>query len=247
MRVGLYPTCTVDVLTPAVGEAAVRLLGRLGIEVTVPDAASCCGQPGFNAGHWGPARSVGLGFLDAVERLLESGADAVVMPSGSCAAMVHHGLVELMDLEPGSPGAARLHRIRPRVRELSQFLVHDLGIEDVGASCAARATYHPSCHGQRVLGVTDEPLRLLRKVRGLELVELPYAQDCCGFGGTFAIKMGPVSGAMVDEKARHVAETGADLLIVNDMACGINVRGRLERTGAGIPVRHWVEVLAQGN
>lgn len=242
MRVALYPTCAVDVLAPGVGLAAVRLLERLGVDVRVPSVPSCCGQPAFNAGQWPQARSVARGFVSVAERLLSEGADFVVIASGSCAAMTQHGYEALFGDERDLIERAR--GVTARVRELSQFLTGELGVEDVGARCAATATYHPSCHGQRILGITDEPLRLLRKVRGLTLVDLPYAEDCCGFGGTFSVKLPDVSGAMVAEKAQHVEETDADLLITNDMACGMNIEGRLRRQGSRIRVRHWVEVLA---
>ena len=241
MRVGLYPTCAVDLAVPQVGIAAVRVLERLGISVIAPNAASCCGQPAYNAGHWRAARTVAEGFLAVVEELLARGAEYVLLPSGSCTGMALHGYASLFE---GDSAAARAAALTGRVRELSQFLVGDLGVEDVGARYSARATYHPSCHGRRILGISDEPLRLLSRVRGLTLVELPYAQDCCGFGGTFAVKLPDVSGAMVAEKARHIAECQADVLITNDMGCGMNIAGRLAREGAKAKVRHWVEILA---
>lgn len=242
MQVGLYPTCAVDVVAPNVALSAVRVLERLGISVLAPVTPSCCGQPGFNAGHWPEARSVARGFLDVVEGLLDRGADYVVLPSGSCTGMALHGYEALF---AGNAEEARRSRaLFRRIRELSQFLVEDLGLTDVGAEYTATGTYHPSCHGRRILGITDEPLRLLQHVRGLTLVELPYAEDCCGFGGTFAVKLPEVSGAMVTEKSRHVVESLADVLITNDIGCGLNIGGRLARQGARISVRHWVEILA---
>lgn len=241
MRVGLYPTCAVDVATPRVGIAAMQLLERLGVSVIAPKFASCCGQPAFNAGHWGPARTVAKGFLDTAEELLQRGADYVVLPSGSCAGMILHGYPALLE---GTRDEERSRAVEHRVRELSQFLVHDLGKDDVGARYEGVATYHPSCHGNRVLGITDEPLHLLRRVQGLTLLDLPYAQDCCGFGGTFSVKLPEVSGAMAAEKAHHVMETRADTLITNDMGCALQIGGRLAREGSPIRVRHWVEILA---
>ena len=246
MNVVFHPTCLVDFLAPGVAQRALHLLQRLGVDVVVPQHSSCCGQPAYNAGYWEEARRVAAAFVAELTRALERGARFVVLPSGSCAGMVVHGYPSLFaDAEPRV--RARAGALRPRVREMSQFLVHVLGVEDVGASFPAKATYHPSCHAIRLLGLTDEPLRLLRRVRGLVLVDLPYAEDCCGFGGTFSVAVPSVSLAMADEKIRHVAATGADLLVTGDLGCLLHLRGRLEWLGMSLPVLHWLEVLGGGN
>ncbi|GGJ04822.1 Fe-S oxidoreductase [Alicyclobacillus cellulosilyticus] len=239
MRVALFITCLVDNLFPQVGESMVRLLHRLGVEVMLPAGQTCCGQPAFNSGYAEEARAVGATLLEAF-----AGADYVVSPSGSCTGMVHHYFPELFR---GDDRAARLaDELIRKSYEFSQFVVRVLGVTDVGACFPHRVTYHPSCHGSRLLGVRDEPQQLLAKVRDIELVPLPYAEDCCGFGGTFAVKMGDISTAMVAEKAAHVAETGAEVLVGTDMGCLMNIGGRLAREGRPVQVMHLAELLYEG-
>jgi L-lactate dehydrogenase complex protein LldE len=239
MRVALFVTCLVDNLFPDVGEAMVRILHRLGVETVLPEAQTCCGQPAFNSGYADEARA-------AAKTLLRAFADAeyVVAPSGSCTGMIHHYYPSLFAGDPAAQAEAE--SLAQRTYEFSQFLVKVLGVTDLGAEFPHRVTYHPSCHGARLLGVQDEPVRLLRAVRGLELVDLPHAQDCCGFGGTFSVKMGDISAAMVDEKVDHVRETGAHVLVGTDMGCLMNIGGRLRRRGEPVRVLHLAELLWEG-
>jgi len=223
---------------PSVGEAMVRLLERLGVRVDFPEGQTCCGQPAFNSGYWADARAAARTLLDAFDD-----SDFVVAPSGSCVCMIRH-YRELFRDDPERLEQAE--RLREKTYEFSQFLVRVLGVRDLGAFFPHRVTYHPSCHGSRLLGIGDEPLELLSAVRGLEFVPLPMAEDCCGFGGTFAVKMANISGAMTDEKAEHVLETEAEVLTGLDMGCLMNIGGRLRRKGANIRVMHLAELLAEG-
>jgi L-lactate dehydrogenase complex protein LldE len=193
---------------------------------------------------------VNTGYLDEAIPPLRSfvkafdGYDAIVTPSGSCAgsARHQHGIVAQRSGDPALIEA--VERTAPRTYELSEFLVDVLGVTDVGAYFPHRVTYHPTCHSLRMLGVGDRPVRLLREVRGLDLVELPRAEECCGFGGTFAVKNADTSVAMVSDKARHVRETGAEVLVAGDNSCLMNIGGALTRQRAGVRVMHLAEILA---
>jgi L-lactate dehydrogenase complex protein LldE len=233
-------TCINDALFPDVGKACVTLLRRLGVEVDFPDAQTCCGQPMVNTGYLDEAIAPLRSFVKAFD-----GYDAIVTPSGSCAgsARHQHGMVARRSGDPEL--VAAVERTAPRTYELSEFLVDVLGVTDVGARFPHRVTYHPTCHSLRMLGVGDRPTTLLRAVRGLDLVELPRAEECCGFGGTFAVKNSDTSVAMVSDKARHVRETGAEVLVAGDSSCLMNIGGALSRQQAGIRVMHLAEVLAQ--
>ena len=242
MNVALMVTCINDALFPDTGKAVVTLLRRLGVEVHFPQAQTCCGQPMVNTGYLDEAVPVVRGFVDAF-----AGYDAVVTPSGSCAgcARHQHRIVARRAAERGdSTLAEAVSRTSPRVYELSEFLIDVLGVEDVGASFPHRVTYHPTCHSLRMLGVGDRPLQLLRAVRGIDLVELPAAEECCGFGGTFAMKNAEVSVAMGADKARHVRSTGAEVLVAGDSSCLMHIGGVLSRQRAGVRVMHLAEVLA---
>ncbi|WP_336321961.1 (Fe-S)-binding protein [Streptomyces lavendofoliae] len=228
MRVALFVTCVNDALYPATGIATVRLLERLGVEVDFPPAQTCCGQPQYNTGYHREARTLVRRTARAFE-----GYEYVVTPSASCAAMVRAHYAGL--------GAAGLG---PRTYELTEFLVDVLGVTDVGAYFPHRVTYHPSCHGLRLLGLGDRPRRLLAAVRGLELVELPGAEECCGFGGTFAVKNPAVSVAMGRDKARSAVGTGAEVLCGADNSCLMHIGGVLRREGAGPRPVHIAEILA---
>jgi L-lactate dehydrogenase complex protein LldE len=239
MKVSLFITCLSDALYPRVGEAMVRLLAKYGVEVHFPKTQTCCGQPAFNSGYWDEART-------AAKTLLESfdDADFVVSPSGSCTGMIHHYFPKLFEHDSVLSGKA--NALIEKTYEFSQFLVQVLGVTDVGAYFPHKVTYHPSCHGSRLLGVKSEPLQLLNHVRGMELVPLPYAEDCCGFGGTFAVKMCDISGAMVSEKADHVLETDAQVLVGLDMGCLLNISGNLRYRGKPVRVMHLAELLVEG-
>ncbi len=239
MRVALFVTCLVDNFYPRVAESMVRILNSCGVEVEFPPEQTCCGQPAFNSGYAQQARVVGRTLLEAFADF-----DYVVSPSGSCAGMVHHHYPSLFDADPDETRSAR--ELVPKTYEFSQFLVHVLGVTDLGAFFPHRVTYHPSCHGSRLLGVKEEPLQLLAGVRGLDLVPLPHAEDCCGFGGAFAVKMPEISTAMATEKADWVTETGAEVLVGTDMGCLMNIGGRLRHMGRSVRVMHLAELLHEG-
>lgn len=237
MKVALFATCLGDTVFPDAPKATIQVLERLGCRVEFPMAQTCCGQMHTNTGYRQQARSSVRTFVEAFD-----GYDAVVAPSGSCVGSVRH---QHETVAAGDPGLTRsVQRIAPRVHELSEFLVDVLGIADVGARFPHRVTYHPTCHSSRMLRVGDKPLRLLRGVRGLELVELPEADQCCGFGGTFALKNPDVSVAMGADKARHVGETGAQVLCAGDSSCLMHIGGLLSRQRSGVRVLHLAEILA---
>jgi len=223
---------------PDTGKAVVRLLRRLGVDVEFPAAQTCCAQPMVNTGYLDEAVPVVRTYVDAF-----AGYDAIVTPSGSCAgsARHQHGLVARRS---GDPALERAVAGAPPTYELSEFLVDVLGVTDVGAYFPHRVTYHPTCHSLRLLGVGDRPLQLLENVRGIRLAELPRAAECCGFGGTFAIKNAETSVAMGSDKARHVRETGAEVLVAGDNSCLMHVGGLLSRQQSGVRVMHLAEVLA---
>lgn len=239
MRIALFITCFNDTMFPRTGQAVVALLERLGHTVDFPQAQACCGQMHFNTGYR-PAT------LPMVRRFTEvfAGYDAVVTPSGSCAGMIrgHHGTVarQYGDAEL----VAAIERVAPTVYELSELLVDVLGVTDVGAYFPHRVTYHPTCHSLRMLRVGDRPLRLLRAVKGIDLVELPDATSCCGFGGTFALKNADTSNAMLADKMRHVQATGAEILTAGDNSCLLHIGGGLSRLRTGVGTRHLAEILA---
>ena len=237
MRVALFTTCLVDALFPAAGQATVRLLERLGQPVEFPLEQTCCGQMHANSGYFEPA---------LVRRYVEvfSPYDAVVVPSGSCAASIHHQHPMIARAARDEALAERAEAVAAKTYELSQFLVDVLGTDDVGAYFPHRVTYHPTCHSMRMLGVGDRPLRLLRKVRGIDLVELPRWDECCGFGGTFAVKNPDVSAAMLADKMEAVIETGAEVLCAGDRSCLMHIGGGLERIRAGVRTLHLTEILA---
>lgn len=238
MKVSLFITCLSDAIYPRVGEAMVRLLAKHGVKLEFPPVQTCCGQPAFNSGYWNEARATAKTIIEAFED-----SDFVISPSGSCTGMIHH-YPKLFENDPVMlDKAVKLQR---KSYEFTQFLVNVLGVTDVGASFPYKVTYHPSCHGSRLLGVKDEPMALMERVKGLEFVPLPFAEDCCGFGGTFAVKMADISGAMVTEKADHVKETEAQVLVGLDMACLMNIAGNLRYRGEPVRVMHLAELLYEG-
>ncbi|MEO7446637.1 MAG: (Fe-S)-binding protein [Humibacillus sp.] len=239
MRVALMVTCINDAMFPEAGKAVVTLLRRLGVDVEFPAAQTCCGQPMVNTGYLDEAVPVVRTFVRAFEDY-----DAVVTPSGSCAGSARHQHAMVARRSGDAGLAAAVAEVSPRVHELSEFLVDVLGIEDVGASFPHSVTYHPTCHSLRMLGVGDRPERLLRAVRGIRLLDLPSAEECCGFGGTFAVKNADTSVAMGSDKARHVRETGAEVLVAGDSSCLMHIGGLLSRQRAGVRVMHLAEVLA---
>ncbi|WP_314177661.1 (Fe-S)-binding protein [Streptomyces winkii] len=231
MRVALFITCINDALYPRTGQAVVTLLERLGVEVGFPDAQSCCGQPQFNTGYRSEAAPLARRYADVFR-----GYDHIVVPSGSCAAMVRDNYPRI-DADATAGAVAR-------TRELTEFLVDVLGVTDVGAYYPHTVTYHPTCHGLRMLGLGDRPRRLLEAVKGLRLVELEGAEECCGFGGTFAVKNADVSAAMGADKARHIEETDAEAVCTVDNSCLMHIGGVLRRRGAAARPVHIAEILA---
>ncbi len=239
MKVALMVTCINDTLFPDTGKAVVTLLRRLGVEVDFPAGQGCCGQPMVNTGYLDEAVPVVRNFAEAF-----AGYDAVVTPSGSCAGSVRHqhGIVARRAGDPQLDAAVA--EISPRTYELSEFLVDVLGVVDVGAYFPHTVAYHPTCHSLRMLGVGDKPTRLLEAVRGLRLVDLPDADQCCGFGGTFAVKNADTSVAMGSDKARHAVASGAEVLVAGDNSCLMHIGGLLSRQRSGVRVMHLADVLA---
>jgi L-lactate dehydrogenase complex protein LldE len=239
MRLALFATCLVDGLCPDVGKATITLLRRLGQDVDFPLQQTCCGQMHVNTGYPREALPLVRNYVDSFADY-----DAVVVPSGSCAGAIRHQHADLADQAGDARLAAAARETAARTYELSEFLVDVLGVEDVGAYFPHRVTYHPTCHSLRMLRVGDRPVRLLRAVRGLELVELPDAESCCGFGGTFAIKNAEVSTAMLADKMRNVLATGASVCSAGDASCLMHIGGGLARLHTGTRTVHLAEILA---
>lgn len=238
MRVSLFVTCLVDQLWPSVGVATVEVLRRAGCEVGFDRRQTCCGQPAFNSGWRDEARRVASALLDVYE---DDPSDAVVLPSGSCAAMFGH----LADLfEEGDPRRDRARGLAGRTHELAAFLVDVLGVTDLGARFDGRLTWHDACHGLRELGVRRQPRELIARVAGAELVELSGAETCCGFGGTFAVKHPELSVAMCDQKLQQVELSGVDAVVSGDVSCLMQLGGRLQRRGSAVRTIHLAELLA---
>ena len=235
--VGLFVTCLVDLLRPSVGFAAVKLLEKAGCKVEVPWAQTCCGQPAYNSGDRRNAAAIGAQVIQAFDRF-----DYVVAPSGSCAAMIRRHYPALFAgnaaLEERAQGLA------DKTWELVSFLVDVRGVTEVEAAYPGRATYHDSCSGLRELGIRAQPRQLLASVEGLTMTELPEADVCCGFGGTFCVKYPEISNAIVTDKAEKIEATGAHTLLAGDLGCLMNMAGKLQRRGAEVRVRHVAEVLA---
>ena len=243
MRVALFVTCLADALYPSVGQATVAVLERLGHEVVFPDRQTCCGQMHINTGYQRQALPLVRHYADVFAGL-GSGFEAIVAPSGSCVGSVRHQHASLAGQRGGGQLADEVARVAAGTYELSEFLVDVLGLTDVGAYYPHRVTYHPTCHSLRVLRVHDKPLRLLRAVRGIDLVELPGADECCGFGGTFALKNADTSTAMLADKMRKVLDTGAEVLTAGDSSCLMHMGGGLSRLRTGTRTLHLAEILA---
>ncbi|MDG5786459.1 (Fe-S)-binding protein [Evansella sp. AB-P1] len=236
MKVSLFITCLADVVYPAaVGRSTVELLERLGCEVDFPKNQTCCGQPAFNSGYHRETKEVAKHMIKTFED-----AKYVVSPSGSCTTMLHEYTKLFDDDQYWKEKAVKLAE---KSFELTQFIVDVLEVEDVGAEFNGNVTYHTSCHMTRLLGVKAAPIKLLQNVKGLNYTELPNKQQCCGFGGTFSVKMLPISEQMVDEKVDHIEKTEAEVLIGADLGCLMNIGGRIERKGKPIKVMHIAEVL----
>jgi L-lactate dehydrogenase complex protein LldE len=237
VRVGLFVTCLVDLFRPSVGFAAVKLLEDAGCKVEVPATQTCCGQPAYNSGDRADARAIAAQVIAAFESF-----DYVVAPSGSCAGMLREHYPALFADDPAM--RARAEAFAVRVWELISFLVDVRGMSHVAARYDGTVTYHDSCSGLRELGVKAQPRRLLASVDGLKLVELPGAEICCGFGGTFCVKYPEISDKIVTEKVADITGTGADTLLAGDLGCLFNMAGKLTREGRPVAARHVAEVLA---
>ena len=239
MRIALFVTCLADTLFPDVGKSTTVLLERLGHDVVFPEAQTCCGQMHVNTGYQREALPLIRRYVDTFE-----GYDVIVAPSGSCVGSIRHQHA-MVARRCGDPGLARrADAVAARTFELSQLLIDVLGVEDVGAYYPHRVTYHPTCHSLRLLQVGDRPVRLLRQVAGLELVDLPDAEVCCGFGGTFAIKNADTSTAMLADKMRNVLGTRAEVCAAGDSSCLMHIGGGLSRLRAGVKTVHLAEILA---
>jgi L-lactate dehydrogenase complex protein LldE len=236
-RVALLVTCLVDLFRPSIGMAAVKLLEDAGCSVAVPRAQTCCGQPAYNSGDKADATAIARQVIDAF-----AGYDYVVAPSGSCAGMVKVHYPELFADDPAMRGKA--WELAARTYELVSFLVDVRGVTRVAAACRQTATYHDSCSGLRELNVKTQPRQLLATVEGLSLAELPGAEICCGFGGTFAAKYPEISGKMASDKIADIAATGASCVLAGDLGCLLQIAGKLSRAGSTVAARHVAEVLA---
>lgn len=235
MKVTLFATCLVDMFQSDVGKATVELLERLGCEIDFPTTQICCGQPSYNSGYVKETKEAMKTMMNAFQD-----AEFIVCPSGSCAYMFH----EYQHIFKGDPVWEPIAKeLATKTFELTQFIVDVLKIEDVGATFHGRVTYHTSCHMTRLLGVKDAPIKLLKNVRGVDYTELPLKENCCGFGGTFSVKMGQISEQMVDEKVACVESTNAEYVVSADAGCLMNIGGRMDRKGKPIKALHIAEVL----
>ena len=238
MRVGLFVTCLVDLVRPQVGFSTIKLLEAAGCTVEVPERQTCCGQPAYNSGDSGTARALALQVLQAFE-----GYDYVVVPSGSCGASIKGDYVDLFRNDPDLQ--ARFDALSAKTYELTDFLVNVCKVETLDSRFAGRVTYHDSCSGLRYLGISEQPRKLLALVPGVQLTEMEKAQQCCGFGGTFSVKYGEISAAIVGEKCQHIQASGADAVVLGDLGCIMNIEGRLRRIGdEKTRVLHIAQVLA---
>ncbi|MFV9454154.1 (Fe-S)-binding protein [Rhodococcus sp. NM-2] len=242
MRIALFATCLADALFPESATSTVRLLERLGHEVVFPPKQTCCGQMHVNTGYQAEALPLVRHHVEA----FESGPswDVAVAPSGSCVGSVRHQHAMVARRYGDESLAARAEEVASRTYELSELLVDVLGVTDVGAYYPHRVTYHPTCHSLRMLRVADKPLQLLRAVRGMTLIELPAAESCCGFGGTFALKNSETSTAMLADKMGNVLSTGAEVCSAGDSSCLMHIGGGLSRLRSGVRTVHLAEILA---
>jgi L-lactate dehydrogenase complex protein LldE len=233
----LFITCILDTLYPEIGEAVVRVLGRLGVQVEFPPGQTCCGQPAFNAGLRDQARPIAIHTI----RLFEKTSGPIVVPSGSCTAMIRHGYPELFAND--AKWLPRARALAERTYEFTEYLVDNLGVTDVGARFPGKLTYHSSCHLLRDLGVDRQPRALLAAVREAELVELPYTDECCGFGGVFSAEHPEISSEMLKRKMANIEDSGAPWVVACDAGCLTNINGGLHRQGKPQRVLYIAEVL----
>jgi L-lactate dehydrogenase complex protein LldE len=237
MRVGLFVTCLVDLMRPSIGFAALKLLEAGGADVYVPPTQTCCGQPAYNSGDRADSIALARKVIEEFEDC-----DYLVAPSGSCAGMIKTHYADLFANDPAM--LARAEALAAKTHELTEFLTGVLKLERVPGDFNGKVTYHDSCAGLREMGVKRQPRMLLEQMPGVELTEMPEAETCCGFGGTFSIKFGEISSRLADNKCRHVMSAGADALVLGDLGCMLSIEGRLRRLGDTTKVLHIAEVLA---
>ena len=235
MQVQLFVTCLIDSLFPAVGEAVLTLLRSAGAEVGFPTGQTCCGQPAFNAGHWGEAAKMARRTIEVFERCEGS----VVVPSGSCAHMLRHGYLELFRDEP--LWLPRAERLAERTYELSEFLVEQVGVQGFAVRYPHKLAYHPSCHLLRGLGIVEPPLQLLRSLEGSEVV--PLAPECCGFGGVFSVDHGEISAEMLHRKIKAIIDSEAEIVVAADVSCLMHMEGGLRKLGSKVRALHLAQAL----
>lgn len=236
-KVTLFIQCLIDTVYPEVGEAMVSVLEGLGLELTCPTDQTCCGQPAFNSGHHGDARSAARKFIELFEN-----AEVIVSPSGSCVNMVRNHYPDLF--KDDAPMLERARAVAAKTFEFTEFLVDVLQVENLDARFPAKVTYHDSCHLNRFLGVNHQPRKLLANIRGLELLEMKDPSKCCGFGGTFAVKYSDISTAILEEKVQNIIDSGAEVVTGCDMSCLMNIEGMLSRRNAAVKVMHIAQLLA---
>ncbi|MPL58518.1 Lactate utilization protein A [bioreactor metagenome] len=239
LKASLFITCIADLMYADVGKSVVNVLKRSGVKLDFPEGQTCCGQPAFSSGYYKETVKVAKKVIEVFER-----SERVVIPSGSCAAMIHHGYPTLFANDP--VWKKKADEFVAKSYEFSQFLVDVMKLTDVGATFKKKVTYHSSCHMTRLLGVEEQPKILLKNVKGLDFIPLPFAFDCCGFGGTFSMKLADISGAILEEKVDNIISTGADVLAGSDLTCLMNIGGRLSRRGSPVKVMHLAQVLDQG-
>ncbi len=239
MNVSLFITCVSDMFYPNVGKSVVGLLERQAVTVNFPEEQTCCGQPAFNTGYYDETRTAAKHLISVFEK-----SEYIVSPSGSCVSMVRHFYPKLF--ESDETWRSRAETLAGKIYEFSEFMINVLKVSSLNAVFEGIATYHQSCHMSRGIGIIEEPLQLLGMVRGLEIKELPYKEDCCGFGGTFSVKMHGISEKMVEEKVFHIQSTGALYLVGSDMACLMNIGGYMHRHKMPVKVYHVAELLYEG-
>lgn len=239
MKASIFITCICDSFYPEIGESMVRVLKKHGVELDFPYGQTCCGQPAFNTGYWDDAREVARGVVDSFKN-----SKYVVAPSGSCIAMIKEYYPILFENDPTYSKLAK--DLSKKVFEFSQFLVEVVKVKDLSCHFPHKITYHPSCHGSRMLGLTPTVNELFSKIKSLEYIELSHADSCCGFGGTFSVKMPEISQAMVDEKVDNIVNTGAEYVVGVDMGCLMNIGGRLEKRGDKVKPLHIAQLLDKG-
>jgi L-lactate dehydrogenase complex protein LldE len=237
--VQLFATCLIDTLQPQIGKAVVRVFNRIGVKVEFPSGQTCCGQPAFNAGLRYDARK----SAEHTIRIFESTSEPIVIPSGSCTTMIRHGYLEIFKDDPS--WLSRAQDLAARTFEFTEFLVDVLGVTDIGARFHGKITYHPSCHLLRGIGIDRQPRALLANIRGLEIIDLPFQEECCGFGGVFSVKHPEISAEMLKRKIANVESTNAPTIVVADTGCLLHIGGGLHRQNKYQNVIHIAELLAK--